>query len=201
MSSSSDNAGRVQKALLDLTRLILRKDAVPDDLIAGLKRHLRPADAESVSDFHYNALKHRLRSSLLTQSINGNRKDDGPVLVSKMEKELDRLRRGGFKNLTSFLALIEPLSFRQSRSSSFLVSSSTAKDMVTDEDEKWREAGRVVVEGGGSNPRGSARAAHGVPAEKPSAQLTWISPAVELKLIKDLLFVFQVCLPPHTLVE
>lgn len=191
--NSSDNAGRVQKALLDLSRLILRQDTIPDDLIPRLKRHLRPADSESVSDFHYNALKHRLRDSILTQSLNTNRKDDGPILVAKMDKELERLRRGGFRQLTAFLAVLEPLSFRQSRVSSLLISNSTNNNMVSDEDEKWQETGRVKREeksSGPARPRVEKNAA--------SALLVWVSPDVELRLIKDLLFVFQVGLCLHS---
>lgn len=189
MSSSSDNAGRVQKALLDLSRLLLRQDTVPNDLLSGLKRHLRHADPESVSDFHFNALRHRLRASLLTQSINSSRKEDGPELASKLDKEMDRLRRSGFGHLTAFLALIEPLSFRKNRHSSFLVSSSTANDLVKDDDEAWMNAGRVLADNSGKSnkPAQESKAVSDISTD----QLTWISPDVELRLIKDLLFVFQ----------
>jgi gamma-tubulin complex component 3 len=196
MNSSTDNAGRVQKALLSLSRLLLRTDAVPADLLTGLRRLLRPADAQSASDFHYSALKHRLRASLLTQSINTNRRDDGPALVARLDRELEQLRRSGLRQLTSFLALLEPLSFRQSRVSSLLVSSSTTSRMVSEEDERWLDTGLVRPEGGdGAASSGAAGTAGGRAAaaqvEHASALLTWVSPEVELKLIKDLLFVFQ----------
>lgn len=185
--NSIDNAGRVQKCLLDLSRLILRKDAVPDDLLGSLRRHLRPADAESVTDFHFNALRHRLRNSLLTQSINANRKEDGPILASKLDKEMDRLRRGGFRQLTAFLALIEPLSFRQIRTSSFLVASNTVRNILSDDDATWLEAGKVEQ---GHEARAGVESMDAQATI--SEALTWISPDVEAKLIKDLLFIFQV---------
>ena len=193
--NNSDNAGRVQKALLDLSRLILRKDAVPDDLMTSLKRLLRPADKESVSDFHYNALKHRLRSSILSRSLNASVKDGGPALVAKLEKHIDDLRRRGFRQLTPFLAVIEPLSFQQSRYLNVLFSASTPTELLSAEDKIWTDAGIVQPEGNENRQDANVSQKRNISeAKRPSDALTWVSRDIELKLLKDLLFIFQVML-------
>lgn len=190
---SSDNSGRVQKSLLELSRLLLRRDVVPDGLIESLKRHLRPADVDVAAGYHYNALKYRLRNLLLAQSINVHRTDDGPHLVAKLEKELERLRRGNFKQLTAFLALIEPLSFGNKRTSNFLISKQTTSNMLNEEDDQWANTGRVDLNGGNDGSKSSRNNDKANFKSDSSESLTWVPPDVELKLIKDLLFVFQVC--------
>ncbi len=178
---------RIDIALNSLVQAILRSPNYPEGLVDKLRRHIRPAPTNSTEDLHANAIKLRMRRALLAHAS----KDDGPILVGSFDKEMDKLRRKEFKLLASILALFDPLVF-----SSRQRSASSVADRVSD-----LANGRIFGNFHKEPALATAQEApHLVqpplPAKTPGQVIkqgvVWVDSDTELKLIKDLLFIFQV---------
>ena len=186
--ATKSRADRVDNALNALAQTITRSSNCPDCLIEKLRRHIRPAPANSIEDLHVNAIKLRMRRALLAHSD----KDDGPILVGSFDKEMDKLRRREFKLLPAAIALFDPLMFSSGQNSSNSVAE-RASDL---------ENGRIfgnshkepVLAPAHENPHlvQPSQTSSKTPAQTIRHGVVWVDSDTEMKLIKDLLFIFQV---------
>ena len=200
----------IQQNLKELVRLVCRTDEVPDSVLEHATRLLRPAT--SGIQEHAGAIKQRIRQSILMNTVSGR---SGPALVTDFERECDNVRRVNPALLHSFLAVIEPLSYSLSsmnHSATNSGSSSSGGSIVGARINKLTEldhtnniartstATRMM---GNTSIRPSSITADdlmpivppyhttGVDIASSEVSFAWVSEEIEIKLLRDLLYIFQ----------
>ena len=193
----------VQDKVKELIKLILRDNEVSDSTVDRAVRMLRPASDVNVA--HTGAIKQRIREAILSHTPSG-----GPAIVSAFEKECDNLRRMDSPLLQPFLAVMEPLSYTLTPTNqfgsriNFVEESSTANNHNSSSSGSERNSKAISSEpkaelpsmsfaiAGGLLPIVPPYHTSGVDINSAEAQMAWISNEVENKLLKDLIYIFQV---------
>ena len=173
----------------ELVKLGFGADDISPDFSKQLLRLLRPSSADV--DDHAMVVRHKLREALLAGSAGGSERASS---IAAFEKECDKIKTTNPQLLNSFLAMMQTLSAskagsRKTIKSSFPVSESqinkvldvnvTRKTNITTPI-KATDSLRNIQENGDLRALAS-EIIH-----------VWVSKEVELKLIKDLLYIFQV---------
>jgi hypothetical protein len=155
---------------------------------------------------HMNAMKQRLRSAIISHTLDrAPAGEEGPVLVARFDKEVDRLRRLRSPYLAPFLAMAASLSF--SKDSSVNPALNPRVISMSDRTKIAPESRWVdIIESKASDPSvlyassaqhrqdgGSGRGESAYAPQPEPDSLVWVDAETEHKLLKDLLFVFQVC--------
>ena len=205
--------GDVECKIKELIKVLTRSDDVSENTIGRALRMLRQANDGHVE--HTVAIKQRIRQAILGNTVSGT---NGPALVSSFEKQCDNLRKINSSLLSPFLSLLEPLSYSLVPHNQFGSRINTVKDSdaatyrVVDslsssnsqETPSSSSSHSAPHSGSSSLPSISYAIAgglmpivppyhtSGVDVNSVEAQMAWISTAVEIKLLKDLIFVFQV---------
>ena len=190
----------VKEKLNELLQLVTRNETVSSGVVEHSTRLLRPRTNQG-SDFS-NAIKQKIHRSILTNSSGVKA---GPNVVADFEKEYESLRKfGSAKKLQLFLMLLEPLSF--SLSSNGVIDGSLSSEMDRlhvdhSQANKAQHDGNVKLRGSaaisammsdGMLPIVAPYHTVGADLHSPEIQQAWLSEETECKLIKDLLFLFQV---------
>lgn len=183
----------IQACLSELVRLQLRSsDSAPPGLMPRLLRLLRPMGPAEEYDAHMNAMKQRLRGAIISHALDrAPAGEEGPLLVARFDKEVDRLRRLRSPHLAPFLAIASSLSFSKDSSVNPALNPriiSMSDQSKTVPESRWVD----IAEAKASDPglmfaqqrRGGANFTQ-------LDGLVWVDPDTEAKLLKDLLFVFQ----------
>lgn len=200
----------VRDKVKDLIKLLSRNDDVQDTTLERAVRMLRQSEYSHVE--HTGAIKQRIRQAILAKTVTGT---NGPTLVSAFEKECDNLRRMNSPLLQPFLSIMEPLSFsllpvnqfgtrinsvRETDAATYRVgeaqSSSDVQNSSSSSSSAPSRSGLPPMSyaiAGGLMPIVPPYHTSGVDINSIEAQMAWISNDVEIKLLKDLIFIFQVC--------
>ena len=188
-------SNRVQSLVQNLICSVCHLDEAPSYQIEKSMRLLRPASAE-VFGQHTSAIKRRIKELILKHR---DHMGDAPIQISLFEKEVDKLRRLNSQIIHPFLALLEPLSFHQ-------ISSPISASIQFTEHKTYDSA-----ESGMTQERNDKITSENLLAspyrlsisEEESALLksgtVWISKLTEFKILRDLLFIFQVIAPSRCL--
>lgn len=203
----------VKDKIKELIKLLTRNDEVPDNMIERAARMLRQANDGHVE--HTVAIKQRIRQTILGNTVSGT---NGPAVVSAFEKQCDNLRKINSSLLSPFLTLLEPLSYslvphnqfgsrintvKESDAATYRVveslsSSNSLESPSSSSSSSALQGGASSLPpisyaiAGGLMPIVPPYHTSGVDVNSVEAQMAWISTAVEIKLLKDLIFVFQV---------
>ena len=195
----------INERLEELVRLISRKEDVSKKYIDQLSRLLRPNDITDTND-HSVAIRNRLRRAIQQRYQNAG--GDGLKAVASFDDSCDELKARNSRLLSNFLALYEPLAFKTCEhmtapaNSYFRVRSSTNKasgetdkfnpNMGTNKDRNFVPHTSEKVAYDKSFPLSShVLTSDDVEASSIKADLVWISPDTEVKLLKDLIYIFQ----------
>jgi len=188
-----DSQSRTKQLLTDLIKQLSNKIDINDVALYKYIRMLRPTTNEVNSGKYSSAIKRRLRDIIL------NHRDhlgDGPHQISCLEKEIDSVRRTNPSLINSFLAFIEPFCFLQSENYyKCIVDTSGSLSDVIKEGDKRLEDMKVPPEVKISLPVPDSLPAGNLEADekqKVFAPNLWISNETETKVLRDLLFIFQV---------
>ena len=193
----------VQEKVKELIKLLLRDNEVSDSTVDRAVRMLR--QASDVNIVHTGAIKQRIREAILSHTLSG-----GPAVVSAFEKECDNLRRMDSPLLQPFLAVMEPLSYTltpinkfgsrinfveesgaaNNHNSSSSGSERNSKTASSQPKEELPSMSFAIA--GGLLPIVPPYHTSGVDINSAEAQMAWISNEVENKLLKDLIYIFQV---------
>jgi hypothetical protein len=192
----------VQDKVKELVKLLTRDKDVSDSTLDRVIRQLRQSDGGQGK--HTGPIKQRIRHSILSKTVTGS---SGPALVSEFEQECETLRRMNSPLLIPFLALLEPLSYSLELVNRYSARINTLKVMDPSSSSSSSSANRnknnhpieiskppsaSLAIAGGLLPIVPPYHTSGVDVNSPEAQMAWVSKDKETKLIKDLLYIFQV---------
>ena len=199
----------VQDKVKELIKLLLPDSDVSYNTVDRAIRMLRPASDGGGA--YTGAIKQRIRQNILTHTPTGS---NGLAVVSAFEKECDTLRRMDSPLLQPFLAVLEPLSYALSTVSQYgsrisitddenLIynnnsTSSSASVRITGQQDlnstqnKSELPSMSYAIAGGLLPIVPPYHTSGVDIDSDEAKMAWISNDVENKLLKDLIYIFQV---------
>ena len=207
---------RVEQGLHRLAQLLLRTETVPETILERARRLVRPTTRDIAQGIHTNAVKLRMRRTLLNNdnipnnilSSNSKEKDDkkeknksifGPEKVIEFEKNIDLLRRRHVKHWQSFLVLLEPLAASASMANRLnmerspppfsLLSQSTPVVKRSEEESSQVETKPFHSES--LLPYGPPPILSDEVIKDINNDLVWIPRDTELLLIRELLLVFQ----------
>jgi hypothetical protein len=194
----------VKGKVKELIKLLLRDEEVSDSTVDRAVRMLRQSD-DGLTE-HTGAIKQRIKQALLRNTVSGS---NGPALVSAFEKECDTLRRMNSPLLQPFLAVMEPLSYSLvpvnefgpkintikesdpvSSSSGAHLNTESSSPSMAPSDPSLPSMSFAIA--GGLIPIVPPYHTSGVDINSSEAQAAWVSPETEVKLLKDLLYIFQV---------
>jgi len=168
----------------ELLKAVRGTSDLPEGLLDNMIRLARPASSDAQR--YALAIKQRLRQSVLMNASEGN----GPLAVANMERECDRLKRSQFRFLPQLLAMLEPLAFTYvPPPSSFVPKSSSEHRTFSTSIPESSLNGALPYEGnniGGISPVSSVDMQALLDRER-----VWITADAELKILRDLLYVFQ----------
>ena len=181
------NSPAVQNSVAELIRIIRRTPDVSSQEVQKLSRLLRPTT--SALSEHVPAMKHRLREEIL-RNANVTR-TNGPASLAEFDRLVDELQHVSPTLVPGVLSVLEPLAFQKHLSKvtpSYISSSGGGADQTMTSDAAVPSA---------SEPR------RFIPIVQPHlagdeavqafrSEVLWMSPDTEEKLLKDLLYVFQV---------
>lgn len=168
-----------------LSQQLLRSESSQDDALK-ISRLLRPTNSDVLT--HSDAVKTRLRKLLLSKygEFSG-----GPSAVMDFDREIDSLRRMHSNNWQAFLAIIEPLTIQMSLQTNpgkdFAVPSTKARIDTTGVHSQESASSTSI-------PLNVPRHLSTAELELMNQNTIWVSPVIELILLRDLLLVFQVWL-------
>ena len=181
------NIPDVSNEVKELIRVIKRTTSVSENEAERLTRLLRP-QYEAIS--YGPAIKHRLKEQIISHANQSN--SNGAIELAEFDRLLEVLRNLDPKIVAPILSFFEPLSFQKhldrKNINYFNVSSekiSSRKDMEeakSREDENYK---RFI-------PVGHLKTLPEKDNTVLRSDLLWISPETEIKLLKDLLYIFQV---------
>lgn len=195
----------VQDKIKELIKLVLRDNEISDSTVDRAVRMLRQAN--DVDGAHTGAIKQRIRQAILSHTPTGS---NGPAIVSAFEKECDNLRRMDSPLLQPFLAVMEPLSYTLTPTNQFGSRINFVEESNPVSHSNYSSSGSEVISNvrspqpkvelpsmsfaiaGGLLPIVPPYHTSGVDINSAEAQMAWISNEVENKLLKDLIFIFQV---------
>jgi hypothetical protein len=179
-----DSSQKIDSNIRKLAQQMLRSDKVPPKTLERIYRLIRPTSNDVLE--HSNAIKIRIRRTLLSKYADEN---EGPGAVASFDREVDSLRRMNSKNIASFLALLEPLCFSSSHKAPIFEMPTAATTKIDDAPIEVKEIMNTVRK---SVPIG-------VPPPLSEDEITlisdktlWVSRDVEMKILRDLLLIFQV---------
>lgn len=180
MTSSSQF---LKEKVAELIKLGLRTDDRQPDLEDRLFRLLRPASG----DDHSTVIKLLLRQAILNKS---SKATEGPAEVAKFERECEHLRRLNLSILNPFLAMLEPLKFPKLQHFYFEPTVTKPVLAITRNDpEKER---RIREQSQSFLPISAPFPTNDSDAAALESGFIWLSKDVEIKVMRDLLHVFQV---------
>lgn len=183
----SINSSAVQNSVAELIRIIQRTPEVPTSEVQRATRLLRPAS--STLSEHVPAMKHRLREEVLKHAHVSS--TNGPAAVAEFDRLLDDLQHMNPGLVPAILSVLEPLAFQKHLSKiapvSYLAPSRT-------------DSQRHVATSAASE---ADRPRRFIPVAQPHlvgeeavqnfrSEVLWMSPETEEKLLRDLLYIFQV---------
>lgn len=195
----------IRNNVRELIKLLTRSEDVLDTTLDRSIRLLRQADPGHGD--YTSAIKQRIRQSILAKTVAGT---NGPSLVAAFEKECDNMRRMNSHLLQPFLSIMEPLSYslatvnqfgsrintvKENDAATFRVSESQTSSSSHNSSSTLKQSELPQMSyaiAGGLMPIVPPYHTSGVDVNSPEAQSAWISNEVEIKLLKDLIFIFQV---------
>ena len=195
----------IRNNVIELIKLLTRSEDVSDATLDRSLRLLRQADPGHGD--YTSAIKQRVRQSILVKTVTGT---NGPSLVAAFEKECDNMRRMNSHLLQPFLSIMEPLSYslatvnqfgsrinsvKESDSATYRVPETQTKSSLQNSSSSQKQSELPQMSyaiAGGLMPIVPPYHTSGVDVNSPEAQSAWISNEVEIKLLKDLIFIFQV---------
>ena len=199
----------IQQNLKELIRLVCRTEEVSESVLEHATRLLRPAT--SGIQEHAGAIKQRIHQSILMNTVSGR---SGPAIVSDFERECDNVRRINPALLHSFLAVIEPLSYSLSSmnvGTTSSGSSSSGSSILGARINKLTELDNTNHIHTSSSIRTTSNTSFrpssitpdtlmpivppyhttGVDSDSPEVSFAWVTEEIEIKLLRDLLYIFQ----------
>lgn len=199
--SAPSDPERVERGLERLVQLLLRTEKVPDTVLKRARRLVRPTTRDVAQGVHTNAVKLRMRRTLMNSPSSSSSLASGPSKVSDFDKDVDLLRRRHVKHWHSFLAVLEPLAFSASVANrlhmdrsppAFTLLDPTPPQPIPAADASSESAPT------GHQFRSESLLPYGPPPilsdeviQNINNDLVWIPRETELLLIRELLLVFQ----------
>lgn len=179
----------IRRNIEDLARLILKIETVPTALVTKCSRLIRFDSYDSLSQ-HNKAIRLKLREKIILNEETSS----SAVNLAKFEQECDALRRLNPSLLASFLAIYEPLAF-----STINDTSNTSKGMILPSvyDGNRQVASTKIITDATTSVVLPETLQQAFMIDKASENLInnsglfWISRDIEIKILIDLLFIFQ----------
>ena len=195
---------RVERGLERLAQLLLRTETVPETILQRARRLIRPTSRDITQGIHTNAVKLRMRRTLMSrnqtqsQDHSGESKSismSGPNKVAGFDKDIDLLRRRHVKHWHSFLAFLEPLASSASVANRLKISLLSPAPppapvpSTTSVTQPFRSESLL--------PYGPPPILSDLAIQHINNDLVWVPRATELLLIRELLLIFQGINGPH----
>lgn len=197
---------RVDRGLERLAQLLLRTDKVPETVLHRARRLIRPTSRDVAQGIHTNAVKLRMRRTLMnsvSSESSSGKSMSGPSKVADFDKDIDLLRRRHVKHWQSFLAVLEPLSCSASVANRLHMEQKPPAFSLLSQHAP-ADSGGATVTLPAQTFRSDSLLPYGPPPilsdeviQNINNDLVWIPRATELLLIRELLLVFQGINSPH----
>jgi hypothetical protein len=183
----------------ELAMLLTRSENVSKRTVEQSIRLLRPVSDNAFR--HAAAVKQRIRQTIMRNDLVGN---NGPEIVANFENGCEKLRRLNSALLQPFLALLEPLCFSQNSSGGVDGESTSEQGVDGFNQPNFPDADAHANSGVNLSLKAlnidSSSIAPLVPpyqfsdvdSEALEAGFVWVGKDTEIRLIRDLLYIFQV---------
>lgn len=192
---------RVERGLQRLAQLLLRTETVPAPVLLRARRLVRPTTRDIAQGVHTNAVKLRMRRTLMSASQgHAGEVTSGPNKVAAFDKDIDLLRRRHVKHWQSFLAFLEPLAFSASVANrlqmdrlppAFSLLSQSQPPPASSSSTSDSSPPPQPFRSDSLLPYGPPPILSDLVIQNINNDLVWIPRSTELLLIRELLLVFQ----------
>ena len=196
---------RVDRGLKRLAQLLLRTETVPETVLLRARRLVRPTSRDITQGIHTNAVKLRMRRTLMTGAADqiGKTSVSGPNKVADFDKDIDLLRRRHVKHWHSFLAFLEPLASSASVAHRLHMERKPPAFSLLSQEQAPPPSAATATTTATAEPstqpfRSDSLLPYGPPPilsdeviQNINNDLVWIPRDTELLLIRELLMIFQ----------
>ena len=206
---NQDPEARLMNSVSELCRLILKvpRNEIPDSLLQKSTRMIRSINVHDVNSYS-QAVKTRLRQSILNQQVMGE-EGQGPIVLAKFDKECEQLRRLNSSLINPFIYLFEMLN--NSNNSNSIINDGNKK-FIAYKPKPLEYVSPTSVYNSSNNNNNNNNKDNSLSSnnkeqrninaftinlqaseiEVLESNRFWVTYDIEYKLLKDLIYIFQV---------